>query len=317
MELPLHHEEFRKGLKFCTGRNCLEYILRVRAYKKIYIPYFTCEVVLQPIEHLGLAYEFYSVDWNMEPIYLPNLEADEVFLYTNYYGLKDRYVAYLTNRYGNQLIVDNALAFYSTQKGGDQFFTAYKFFGVSDGAYLEMNEANPFIPLQEDFPQDTSFQRMKHLLWRIDTCAEDGFMEFKRSKESMAEMPISKMSRVTERILGTLDYEEIRRIRNVNFRILDELVGTQNLLQPLTKNLSNDCAPMAYPFYVENADEVRRRLFANRIYPAQYWPNVLEWCQPDSVEYQLANNILALPIDQRYGEEEMKRIIEIICKSQK
>lgn len=27
-----------------TGRNALEYILRIRKFKTIYLPYFTCEV---------------------------------------------------------------------------------------------------------------------------------------------------------------------------------------------------------------------------------------------------------------------------------
>jgi hypothetical protein len=48
------------------------------------------------------------------------------------------------------------------------------------------------------------------------------------------------------------------------------------------------------------------------VFCARYWPNVLEWCQPGDFEYQLAENLVCLPIDQRYGEEEMNYIIDII-----
>ena len=42
-------EHYHKGaLRLNTARNCLEYIMLARKYAKIYIPYYTCEVMLQP-----------------------------------------------------------------------------------------------------------------------------------------------------------------------------------------------------------------------------------------------------------------------------
>ena len=41
-----------------SGRNALQLILENFEYSKIYIPYFTCYTVLQPIEKVGLPYEF-------------------------------------------------------------------------------------------------------------------------------------------------------------------------------------------------------------------------------------------------------------------
>ena len=41
------------GILLNTGRNALEYILRtIKQVSRIYIPYFTCEVVLEPIKRL-------------------------------------------------------------------------------------------------------------------------------------------------------------------------------------------------------------------------------------------------------------------------
>ena len=47
-------------------------------------------------------------------------------------------------------------------------------------------------------------------------------------------------------------------------------------------------------------------------YVAMYWPNVLKWCTADMLEYELTNNIIALPIDQRYGSKEMDSIIKLL-----
>lgn len=43
-----------------------------------------------------------------------------------------------------------------------------------------------------------------------------------------------------------------------------------------------------------------------------YWPNVLEWCDENDIEYKLMKNVLPLPCDQRYGEEDMNKIYELI-----
>ena len=46
LELPKYEEYHKDAIRLNTGRNCLEYILRARRYSKVYIPYYTCEVIL-------------------------------------------------------------------------------------------------------------------------------------------------------------------------------------------------------------------------------------------------------------------------------
>jgi hypothetical protein len=54
---------------------------------------------------------------------------------------------------------------------------------------------------------------------------------------------------------------------------------------------------------------LKQKLIENRIFVATYWPNVFEWCRSKDLEYNLANNLLPLPIDQRYGKEELCYIV--------
>ena len=72
--------------------------------------------------------------------------------------------------------------------------------------------------------------------------------------------------------------------------------------------------PMVYPYYVKNGAELRNRLIENKIFVARYWPNVSEWARMDSIEYSLTLNLLPLPVDQRYGNEEMDYSVDnILC----
>ena len=68
-----------------AGRYALEYILKARGYHKIYIPYFICDSVLQPIHRLGVEYEFYQINEQLEPAVELNPKDDEVVLYVNYF----------------------------------------------------------------------------------------------------------------------------------------------------------------------------------------------------------------------------------------
>ena len=157
-----HYHDNAKRLN--TARNCFEYVLRARHYRKVYFPYYTCEVMLEPINKLGIDYEFYHINELLEPVLLPGLKANEAFLYTNYFGLKQSCVKRLADMYGNRLIVDNAQAFYAEPLSGiDTFYSARKFFGLGDGAYLYTDK-----DLQKDFEQDNSYDTLTHLLKRVD-----------------------------------------------------------------------------------------------------------------------------------------------------
>ena len=69
---------------------------------------------------------------------------------------------------------------------------------------------------------------------------------------------------------------------------------------------------MVYPYWGISEKNIRLELIKNKVYVARYWPNVLCWSRHSSLEYLFAEKIIPIPIDQRYGVEEMKRIIEII-----
>lgn len=304
LELPLREEYHKDAIRLNTGRNCLEYILRARGYKKVYVPYYTCEAVIEPINKLGIPYEFYHIDIHFEINDLFTLKANEGLLYTNYFGLKQRYVEQLAEKVGSQLIVDNTQAFYAKPNQGiDTFYTCRKFFGVADGAYLYTDKL-----LENEFDQDESYDRMTHLLKRIDVSAEDGFADFRRADDGLDNQPIRKMSKLTSRIMLSIDYEAVAKKRRENFLMLQEVIGEEN---NMVLPLDEDAVPMAYPFLAP-IKGLREKLIENKVFVARYWPNVLEWTTEKDIDFLLAFQMLPLPIDQRYGENELKRIIENI-----
>lgn len=305
-ELELHKGEHyhKNAIRLNTARNCFEYVLRSRGYAKVYVPYYTCEVMLEPIRKLKISCEFYHINEKLEPVASPKLNANDAFLYTNYFGLKQDCVKHLTEVYGNQLIVDNAQAFYAEPiQGIDTFYSSRKFFGVPDGAYLYTEKR-----LEQDFEQDVSCERMSHLLKRIDLGAELGFHDFRTNDDSLCNQEIKWMSKLTESLLSGIDYKEAKQRRRENYTLLNDALKEPNLVH---FELKNETVPMVYP-YLTNEPSLRKTLIENRVFVATYWPNVLEWTSNGMIEKGLMENLIPIPCDQRYGEKEMASIVSLV-----
>lgn len=300
-------QSYHKGKKLIslnTARNCLEYILEANDFKLVYIPYFTCEVILEPFKKLNIDYKFYSIDKKLEPFFnFDSLGEGEAFLYTNYFGIKDSYINKLSTL-GINLIIDNAQSYFSLPINGiDTFYSARKFVGVSDGAYLFTDKH-----IKRKLEKDKSFVRMDHLLKRIDIGAEQGYASFSENDQNLMRQPIKRMSKLTERILNSVNYEDVKSKRLENFRFLHQYLKKSN---KFIFDLNINQIPMVYPYWTKDLT-LKKRLHESRIYCATYWPNIQKWCKPESLEYRLMDEVVYLPIDQRYGKVEMQLIINVI-----
>ena len=311
-ELPKVAHRFPNdgGTLVNSGHGALELIINsLGDLRKVFVPYYTCDIVTCTLRRCGVEYEFYHINADFEFASLPTLDESEYLIYTNYFGIKDKYVAELAERYGGKLIVDNAQALFA--KPIDRCHTIYsprKFVGVADGGIAISQKLGKFINL----PKSTSYTICSHLLKRLDGRVTDGYADFKANESALGNGMCMGMSLMTERHLRALDYGAIKSARIDNFIYLHERLQSTNKL-PMMANISMDDfeCPMVYPYYTDDLS-LRRKLIDNKVFVAQYWPNVLDWCKPCDEEYRLCQHLLPLPIDQRYGKEDMERIVKLI-----
>ena len=50
LELASGKEYHPKAIRLNSGRNAFEFILSNNTYKRIFLPYYTCDVLLQPLQ---------------------------------------------------------------------------------------------------------------------------------------------------------------------------------------------------------------------------------------------------------------------------
>jgi hypothetical protein len=155
--------------------------------------------------------------------------------------------------------------------------------------------------------QDTgSIDRFAPLLIRIDHGAEAGYEGIRAARATLRSQTPKRMSALTQRLLEHIDYPAAIARRNRNFSRYHQLLGGENQFP-----LGNDAihAPLSYPFW-NGRNDLHAALAAKRIFVARYWPNMRGASgTPEDLEFRLANECLALPCDQRYGDEEIDFVV--------
>ena len=305
LEQLISNEYYKDLIPLNTGRNALLYLLKARNIKKLYIPCYLCNSVSDMCIRSGYKFEYYNIDAEFMPIFNKTLADDEYLYIVNYYGQLTNEKIFSLKYQFVQIILDNTQAFFQKPiEGIDTIYACRKFFGVPDGAYLSTNKR-----LSEELEIDISRERMTHILGRYEGMASDYYSHFQNNDASFKSEPLKYMSKLTHNILGAIDYDRVRRIRNENYAYLESKLGGQNKLKLIAPD-----AAFAYPFYMKNGIEIRKLLAQKKIYIPTLWPNVLNDMPKDSVEHDYVANILPLPCDQRYSIDDMKCVVEEMRK---
>jgi len=282
-----------KGVYLNSGCNALRLIIRELKIKRLHVPYYTCPVVPRTVKSEGCEVVPYELDSTFMPAC--RFPKDDFVLANDYFGVTGRNVAELAAEYPN-LIVDNAQSYFAAPLGRAAFYSPRKFFGVPDGGIAVFNRDEIAVPEME---HDVSYDRMAHLLKRHDCGATAAYGDFKAAEESIGNAPVRTMSNLTRSILSTIDDEKVRTRRLANFSYLFNRLGTTFPLAMLP-----EAAPLVFPL-VSHDTALRQKLIQNKIFVATYWPGC-ECCDT------ICQSLIPLPIDQRYGEDDMNRILEVV-----
>ena len=294
--------------KFNLGRTALVWLLRNIEHRRVFIPEYICNSVPDSAEAAGFEVVRYALDGSLEPVWGPAGEPgrDDIFYLVSFYGqLTEEDILKYHDRYP-LMIVDNAQAFYDAPvslEGIHTIYTARKYFGLSDGAYVASS-----IPVDYDSMEtDVSGGRISHLTGRLEENARGHYGEMLAVSDSFGSETPKRMSLLTENLLRGIDYDYVRQKRCENYRILQNLLPDDN---PFNRHMPS--APFAYPFHHPDGVELRKHLAAQNIFVPTNWSYLLKKLPEGSLEYEWSANILPLPVDQRYGEEEMRIIADAV-----
>lgn len=304
--------EYHPGcLKLNLGRCAAAWFLTHAGCRTLYYPWFICASVTSALEEAGISLIRYRIRPDMRPMEedLPDALGDDEWLFINnaYGQLTNEELASYKQRF-SRILVDNTHAFFQkTADGTATLYSVRKFLGVTDGAYL-------YPGMEMDAPENTdqSHGRFAHILGRYEADAGTFYQQMLDNAHSYEGAVPAKMSPLTENILGGLDYDRIAAKRMANYLVLREHLSDFNLLEKDGLFRIPDAGPFAYPLLAEDGPGIRKKLAAEKIFVPTYWSDLISSAPTGSVERRYASDILALPCDQRYDAEDMRRVAQTV-----
>ncbi len=310
------------GIFVFSGRTATETVLKnIPNARKALLPSYCCESMIVPFRKAGIDVVFYDV-WYENGLHV-NRDIPkniDIFLWCNYFGFKNE-MPDLSDfkKIGGTVIEDITHSLFSTQRYHEQsdylVASLRKWEPIYCGGYCaSMKEELHHIP--ETAPP-SSFIHLKQTAMRLkaeylldhDERKKPEFLRMFGESNSWLAGNYSGLAidSWSKQYLSSVDIQSQREIRRTNAHTLYK--GLQGKVQFLFSEDNIDC-PLFVPILIpENRDSIRRHLTENNIYCPIHWP------KPQGCESNLYDMELSLICDQRYTEEDMKRIVSVIEKS--
>ena len=310
LDLPKFGNCFPDMLKYQSARAALRAVLEHVKPSALLLPAYICDSVVQAVVDAGVQPKFYCLDGQLFPKDLPGAAPGCCLLYVNYFGLNDRNVSGLLKRWPrDKMIIDNSQALFSRPTDAiAAIYSPRKFLGLPDGGLLCAPRLAMVEPDEEDVE---SLDRMKHLLLRAACSAQAGYPAYLAAEQTLQKTKPLAMSKVTRRLLSGVDMGSIKTKRRENFRILSARLNHCNAIREV---LDADAAPLCYPLMLAGHDvaQIKTKMIRNNIFLPTYWKEAGARAGAGSIEAQLVNNTLFLPVDQRVNSQDLDAVCSVL-----
>jgi hypothetical protein len=308
LELPkIESFPYQNAHQYQSGRSAFRALIQARQPKKIWLPSYICDAMIEPILAERVAVEFYPIGLDFMPETHIHLKECDLLVYVNYFGICSNNENALLNHYNPKSIVfDHSQAFFCPPENNlATIFSPRKFFGVPDGGLL-ITDLNISEPTQR---HPSNINSYTHLIQRLANGPEHGYASYLEAEKNLSDSTPKKVSIATQKILEAIDFESVKKKRNTNFKYLHSHLSKSNQIDiaPIING------PLCYPYLAQD-QALKEKLTKNRIYTPTYWRDTLKRVTKHSPEANLTKNLIPLPCDQRYTTEDMEIILDIIGK---
>jgi hypothetical protein len=307
---------------YASGRTALYQILRSLApqYRKLWLPDWLCHTMVDAVEKAGFEYRFYVMDADfkatIDALDKSGFKDGEAVLMINYFGLQDLAVISQTikDAYPQAVVIEDDVQAYWAFAEKENPFADYCFTSlrkalpVPDGGLVKTKRPMPRAIEKNTFaPLKIKAGAMKFHRGEEGINDEDYLKLFKEGDKLIPENYDSVMNLDSQRLFAGTDLEKAKKQRQANAAQL--IAGLEKLgIKPMIQ-VSVDSVPLFVPIYLENRDEVRRRMFQHEVFCPIHWP--LDG-MPVKRGADMAAHELSLIMDQRYGEKDMDLMISLI-----
>lgn len=306
-----------RTIAFQNARSALRYLLEATSPEKIWLPAFICKEVLQAVPK-SIKVEYFNINNELSPninLLDENLSPGDCVLAVDYFGrgIGSEAAEFVKNRPDVLWIEDRAQAIDPAESpwGDWLLYSPRKVVGVPDGGLLVGQGTQ--IPVPDYDPiEDADFMIPSLIRSELAVGADtSGAYEKYAATEKRMRAGRTRMSRLSMAVLSSVDAAKIIEKRKRNYRALAAALMEFSLLGDSTV----DDAPFGFPVRVPECNRIWSELRAKGIFAARHWRELPSPKSAFPWEHELSCEIMTLPVDQRYGEEEMQRINQAFLRA--
>lgn len=300
---------------FLSGRSALKAIIReLKGCHTVAMPSWCCDSMVKPFVDAGFAVHFYPIHWERGLIQEIQCDCDVLFL-MDYFGYTA--VAPDMSHYKGVVIRDMTHSLFSAKYAdADYYFGSLrKWCGVWTGGYVWTRDGQEIR--DESNLDDYGYTALRERAMQHKSNYINGIMDadksylaiFNEAEEVLENVGIVQGAYRDILVALKLDVEFIRTQRRKNAEVLRKAFQDWLIFREMK---DSDC-PMFVPILVPDGmrNELRKHLINNEIYCPIHWP-VSEYHKLDDRTENIYANELSLVCDQRYTEEDMKRMVDTI-----
>ncbi len=301
--------------------------------KRVLLPAYTCDTVITPFKELGWECHYFSVDKNLR------MNSDSVraqykqhqislIVVHPYYGMElnqeEEALLKELHEQGCRIVVDVTQGIYTKQNLDfvDYYVGSYrKWFKVPDGAFLKSKQGAASIPQplveNDDFVAvQTSAMYLRGAYFRSQNqLIKDISIKLNKKAEGQIDHHITphKMSSFSYSIFKEKREDQCQTSRVENYRYLFENLSKIEEIEVVCRDMGEvKTAPLYFTFYTQDRKALQLALAEEHIYAPVIWPVVYDEVIIDESIRYIYDSLLAIPIDQRYTQEDMAKVVEII-----
>lgn len=317
-----------------TGRSAIRFVIetiekRRSGLKKVAVlPSFTCNTVIEPFLKSGYMVFYYPVEKDLrttsDAILQTVIENDAtIVLFHRYFGFDtldgqvDKMFEILHDL-GKYTIEDCTQCLYSDIHRSNCDFaigSIRKWTGTPDGGFAVCREGEfSGKPQKTDVILEKAKVEASYAKYRY-------LFEYEGEKSEMLAMyrhaedildnqtEIYAISTTSVKVQSNLNIDNLKRKRRENFKLLGNIISSR---VKTVFCLNNQEVPLYFPIIVGDRSALQKHLVDNAIYAPIVWPkDEQQPIQCEGAEY-LYNHLLCIPIDQRYNQDDMRRIAKVI-----
>lgn len=288
-------------LKFNSAKVGIGKVIEKNQIEKMYVPFYLCPNVCKEIEGHDLEVVYYNIDKELLPIINDEfIEGDWIYI-VDYFGIMDnRLDVYIKKHSDYKYIVDNCHSFFHKPNVGENYiYSCKKFFGVPDGSYLITDD---YIEEQGSLSKGAEYSN--YLITALESGTNYCYNE-KKKVDDLLGRTYDNMSIIADKIMRSIDYEMVINIRRENAAQYERAFSEINRIK-----IEKNSVPYMYP--LNFGQNIKKELIGKKIFVPTLWEQCKEEKYKETWEYDLTENTLFLPVDQRYDKEDVEYVISIV-----